>query len=65
MDISSIASLASNTASMTTGDAVGISVLKRALDIQAASALALIQALPALPAPSLPSHLGKNIDTTV
>jgi len=63
MDISSIASLASSTASMTTGDAVGLSVLKKAMDIQAAGALALIQALPALPAPSLP-HLGQSINTT-
>ena len=64
MDISSIGSLASNTASMTTGDAVGLSVLKKAMDIQAANALALIQALPAVPAPSLPAHLGQNINTT-
>ena len=46
------------------GDAVGVSVLRKALDIQASSALALLEALPAAPTVSLPSHLGTRIDTT-
>jgi len=62
MDTSLIAAQASSTASMMTGDAVGVSVLKKAMDIQKANALALIQALPSRP--NLPAHLGQNIDTT-
>ena len=58
MDISSIANLAVSMAQARTGDAVGIAVLKKALDLQAQSALALINALP-----HLPPNLGQNIDT--
>ena len=64
MENSTIASLAGSTAAMMTGDAVGVAVLKKALDIQAANALALIQALPPIPAPNLPAHLGQTVDTT-
>jgi hypothetical protein len=64
MEINNIASLASATAALTTGDAIGVAVLKKALDIQAANALALIQALPPIPVPNLPAHLGQVIDTT-
>jgi hypothetical protein len=60
---SSIASLASSTATATTGDAVAVSVLKKAMDIQKADALALIQALPPVASSRLPAHLGQNIDT--
>lgn len=64
MDDTSIASVASATAAMRTGDAVGVSVLKKALDMQKANALALIQALPPVRASNLPAHLGQTIDTT-
>jgi hypothetical protein len=64
MDTTGIASLASSTSAMRTGDAVGVSVLKKAMDIQKANAMALIQALPPVPAPNLPAHLGQNINTT-
>ncbi|HZW24897.1 MAG TPA: YjfB family protein [Gallionella sp.] len=47
------------------GDAVGLSVLKKAIDIEAQSAMALIAALPQPPQPAnLPPHLGRNINTT-
>ena len=42
-----------------TGDAVAISVLKKALDIEAQGALQLIQALPA----TNPPNLGNGVDT--
>ncbi|HCI14649.1 MAG: hypothetical protein A2063_10390 [Gallionellales bacterium GWA2_60_142] len=48
------------------GDAVGIAVLKKAIDIEAQSAMALIAALPQPPqqsAANLPANLGQNIDT--
>lgn len=41
---------------------IGVAVLKKAIDVQAAGALALIAAIPA---PSnLPAHIGQGIDTT-
>lgn len=49
------------------GDAVGIQVLKKAMDMQAQSAAALIEALPKPTQPSsanLPPHLGQNVNTT-
>lgn len=64
MDTTGIASLASSTAAMKTGDTVGVSVLKKAMDMQKSNAMALIQALPPIPAPNLPAHLGQNINTT-
>jgi len=56
-------------ASMTgqnTGDAVGLSVLKKAMDIQAQSAIALINALPqpVINSSNLPPNLGQNVNTT-
>lgn len=49
------------------GDAVGMAVLKKAMDIQAQNAAALIAALPQPPqqsAANLPPNLGQNINTT-
>lgn len=49
------------------GDAVGMTVLKKAMDIQAQSAMALIAAIPQPPqqsAANLPPNLGQNINTT-
>lgn len=48
-------------------DAVGIAVLKKANDIQAQTAMALIAAIPQPPqqsAANLPPNLGQNINTT-
>jgi len=44
------------------GDAVAITVLKKALDIEAQGALQLIQALPQ-PITNSPSHLGNSVNT--
>ena len=59
MDISGVqtASIASNVGQ---NDAVGIAVLKKAMDIQEQSALQLIQSIP-----ELPDNLGQNINIKV
>ena len=61
MDVSQIASLATNLAQQKNADAVNVAVLKKALDSQAAAAVGLLQALPALPANP---NIGRNINTT-
>lgn len=63
MDVSSAASLSSALAQAQTGDAVGVLVLRKALDLQQQSALQLLQALP--PVPANPPHLGQHVDVTV
>jgi hypothetical protein len=63
MDIS--AGISTSAIAMTaqrTGDAVTVSVMKKAMDIQAASAAQLIAALP--PIAALPDNLGQNINVT-
>lgn len=50
-----------------TGDEVGLAVLKKAINIEAQSAMALINAIQQPPqqnAANLPPHLGQNINTT-
>ena len=64
MDTSSIASLATSMASTATGQAIGVAVLKKAMDIEANGALALLQAIPPVRTANLPAHLGQNINTT-
>ncbi|SFL81614.1 YjfB family protein [Rugamonas rubra] len=65
MDVSGIAQLSTSIADTGTKQAVGVAVLKKAQDIQASSAAALIEAIPPVPAsPNLPSHLGSRINTT-
>lgn len=69
MDIGGVAGISSKITEMATGqtnDAVGMAVLKKAMDIDASSAAALIDAIPAAPAAAhnLPPHLGQNINTT-
>jgi hypothetical protein len=57
----------SATIAQNTGDAAGIAVLKKAIDIEAQNAMALIAALPQPPqqsAANLPPNLGQNINTT-
>jgi len=60
MDISSVGNLDSLVNRTQTNDAVSTLVLKKAIDLQAQSALSLLQALPLLP--SNPSHLGSSVD---
>lgn len=65
MDVTGIANAASTLANVGTSQAVSIAVLKKAMDVSAESATALIEAIPPAPtAQNLPSHLGKNINTT-
>lgn len=62
MDLSAVASAASELASRQTGDAASTLVLKKALDIQAQNAAQLLAALPQ-PAPyNNPPHLGGSVD---
>ncbi|GKS69925.1 hypothetical protein W03_19290 [Nitrosomonas sp. PY1] len=65
MDIADIANTATAMNSVKTDQAVSIAVLKKAMDINAAGALTLIEAIPeSSPIQSLPPHLGQNINTT-
>jgi hypothetical protein len=65
MEIDNITSLATSLASAQTHDAVGIAVLKKAMDIGAANAEALIAGLPEIATitSNLPPHLGRNVNT--
>jgi len=62
MDVSSIASAATELSQARTADAVAIAVLRKTLDIQEQSALQLIQALPQ-PATNNPPNLGNSVNT--
>lgn len=65
MDVSGIAGLSSTLAEVGTSQAVSVAVLKKANDIAAESAAALIESVQEnKPAPNLPPHLGRNINTT-
>ncbi len=65
MDITSIAGASSSMAETGIKQEVGIAMLKKAQDIDKASAAALIQALPSpSPAQNLPANLGNTINTT-
>ncbi|TWI65304.1 putative motility protein YjfB-like [Pseudoduganella lurida] len=64
MDAMSIARLSTTIAETGTRQEVSMAVLKKAMDAQATSAAALIQALPDIPAANLPAHLGNHVNTT-
>jgi hypothetical protein len=65
MDVMSIAKLATSIADTGTRQDVGIAMLKKAQDVQASTANQLLDAVQAAsPAPNLPAHLGKNVNTT-
>ena len=64
MEVSSIASAATAMSEASLQQAVGTAVLKKALDIGAENAMALIHAIPDnTAAQHLPSHLGQHINT--
>lgn len=66
-DAGSIANFATTpkTDNSNISDEIAAAVLKKANEVQATSAEALIQALPpTTPAANLPSHLGQNVNTT-
>jgi hypothetical protein len=62
MDVTAIASLATDMSQARTAEAVQITVLKKALDIQAQGALQLIQAASQVISTN-PPNLGNQIDT--
>jgi hypothetical protein len=64
MNLDNISAAASAASQAQTGAAVQISVLKKAIDIEGAGALALVQGAVAA-MPSNPAHLGQNIDVYV
>jgi hypothetical protein len=65
MDVAGIAQLSTTMAETGTRQAVGMTVLKKAQDIQSSTAAALLEALPPVQsAANLPAHLGNRINTT-
>lgn len=63
MDVSTIGNLSSAVAQGQTGDAVGIQVLKKAMQIESQSALQLIEsATQAAPSTNNPPNLGNSVD---
>lgn len=63
MEVSRLVSAVSEAMAAQTGAAVSLKVLDKAIDLQAQSALALVQAIP-LPA-SNPPNLGNAVDIRV
>jgi hypothetical protein len=59
MDLGNIPAVASALASQKTSDSVNIAMLKKALDVQATTAVGLLNALP-LPANP---NIGRNVNT--
>ncbi|MBC7405432.1 MAG: YjfB family protein [Cytophaga sp.] len=65
MDVTGIANVATTLADVGTSQAVSIAVLKKAINISAESATALIEAIPDNKSiQNLPANLGRNINTT-
>ena len=62
MDVSAIASMATEMSQARTAEALQVAVLKKALDIQEQGALKLIEAASQV-IPSNPPHLGNDVDT--
>ncbi len=60
MDVSAIASVATEMSQVQTAQAVQIAVLKKAMAIEEQSAMQLLEALP-----SNPPNLGNNVDVLV
>jgi Putative motility protein len=61
MDVSAIAGLATSLAQTGVQQQVGVTVLRKALDIESSTAATLIAALPPV---NLPSNLGNSVNTT-
>ena len=62
MDVSTLAAVATDMAQSRTASAVQVTVLKKAMDIEAQGAMQLIQAA-AQVIPTNPPHLGNSVDT--
>jgi len=64
MDVSSIAAVATQMSQARTADAVSMTVLKKALDLEAMGAAQLVQAVTqSIQAASNPANLGNQVDT--
>ena len=61
MDVNSISQLATSMSAARSNEDIGIAVLKKALEVDAAAATELLDAVPQV---NLPSHLGQTINTT-
>ena len=61
LSVSGIASLSTEMATEKTMAAVEVAVLKKGMDLQADTATALLEAIPALPANP---NIGRNVNTT-
>ena len=61
MDIAAIASLSTQLSQARASQTAELLVLKKAMQVQEATAMTLIQSLPT-PASSLPPHLGQNVN---
>jgi hypothetical protein len=64
MDVTAIARLSTTMSDTRQSQEIGTTVLKKALDLAASSAAALIDSLPAPAGSRLPAHLGNSVDTT-
>lgn len=62
MDVSDIAAMATTMAQAQTANAVQMAMLRKAIDIEAAGAMQLLQALPQVAATN-PPNLGNYVDT--
>ncbi len=62
-DVTSIAALATQLASIRNDQAIGIAVLKKALDIEKNSAAIMLQALDAAAPSGVTSSVGGSVDT--
>ena len=61
----SLVNAASNASPQQAGGVAAIAVLKKAMDVQAQSAVTLLQALPAPPSYNNPPGVGGNVDVKV
>ena len=65
MDVLSIAKLSTTIAETGTKQEVAMTMLKKQQDMQKSTMTQILDGLtPPQPAPNLPAHLGKNINTT-
>ncbi len=64
MDVTNIAHLTTTIATTATNQAVAVAVVKKANEVQASSAAAMLEALPPATPANLPEHIGRNVNTT-
>ena len=63
MDITTIASLATDLAQTRAAQSAGVTILRKAMDLESAGALALISSISPTPTAALPPHLGQLVNT--